>query len=80
VFPQRTRNIQKNDVIRGQRTNKKIHNSGNSMITYLIDGIINFSLQIISWVVSSGSMDVAPDTFHISVLSHVLSLRLITGS
>jgi hypothetical protein len=28
-------------------------NSGNSMITYLIDGIINFSLQTIGWAVSS---------------------------
>jgi hypothetical protein len=50
------------------------HNSGNSVITYLIDGIINFNLQIIGWVVSSGSMDVAPDTFpHFSSFSHPLS-------
>jgi hypothetical protein len=76
MFPQRTRNIQRNDVITGQRADQQTkHNSGNSMITYLIDRIINFSLQVIGWVVASGSMDVAPDTF-----SHLPSLRLITGS
>jgi hypothetical protein len=81
VFPQRTQNIQRNDVSTGQRTDQQTkHISGNLMITYLIDRIINFSLQVIGWVVTSGFMDVAMDTFHTSVLSHVLSLRLITGS
>jgi hypothetical protein len=44
------------------------------MITYLIDRIINFSLQVIGWAVTSGSMDVAPDTFsHFNSFSHPLS-------
>jgi hypothetical protein len=75
VFSQRTRNIQRNDVIIGQRTEQQTkHNSGNSIITDLIDKVINFSLQIIGWVVTSGSMDVAPDTFsHVNSFSHPLS-------
>jgi hypothetical protein len=81
VFPQRTRKIQRNDVSAGQRTDQQTkHNSRNSMINCLIDGIINFSLQVIGRVVTGGYMDVATDTFHTSVLSHVFSLRLITGS
>jgi hypothetical protein len=75
VFPQRTQNIQRNYVIIGQRADQQTkHNSGNLMITYLIDRIINFSLQVIGWVVTSVSMDVATDTFLTSILSHILSL------
>jgi hypothetical protein len=81
VFLHRTRNIQRNDLIAGQRADQQTkHNAGNLMITYLIDRIFDFSLQVIGLVVTSGSMDVATDTFHTSVLSHILCLQLITGS
>jgi hypothetical protein len=75
VFPQRTRNFQRNYVTISQRTDQETkHNSGNLMITYLIDRIINFSLQVVGWVVTSGVYGCGNGYFsHFSSFSRPLS-------